>query len=1188
MRVGEDSWQAEARKQAENGDVVTLVFDRAKNVEIPSSFVAAALTGNAFGPGAHDLRKLEIEGATLIGKIALADGRAKTGSGLGALILRNCWITDHIDLENAHLRRLVLRDCSILALRGRNLRVDGDVDLSGLSSFEDTPAWRGTKTGCNASAEWYLHGLSISEAKVRETPTGLCWVDLRHALIGGSLAAERARFVAPEARSREEHTRGFAPNRYALDLGAARIGAGAVLEPGFQAMGGINLSNANITGDVWMDGAILDCVEGHGFRAQSAEISGVLSLRAGIAAHGTEERIPFVCRGGAWLVSARVGALYLTGGKFISRKHLKTDADGDDGLALALTRGMVTDDISAGSMQANAKVGDNTPIRTEFRGEANFGLAEVLGDFRFHGVDCEERLVLPQTVGRSVFIQDLLCKDGVLGANVRVARDLVVELSTKQRENSVEIDLTDATIEGAARVSRMGVRRLQLDRLECGHDLLLQGRGNLAFRDGEVLARNVSVGYNCLIEGNIDAGFDFSNLTCGGSLELGGVTFLTPDSESDNERHYDEYGLKTTADGGHIYLDLTNATVAKALKLARHVRVAPQQDDARPLAMRRTGNLSFYPQWRAVEVLIQTRRGRALRSLLELAESTTETSKVQLSSHALPPTILLDGASPPIHELNGKGALKLTADNALDYLKFFCANVWGDEGAFNVVDKQDLEDGNNFRRREVLAGFTDEQVKQVKEPLLKGEDEEGYLVEATIQYAQGLFQANFRVRKDGMIEMLNDEPIGRERKPGSAEIVYDRPYRRAEGERHHGRDRFPLSPAYFPGSKWETEKPAELEKLALKAPSLGGQNTLDSKSSSGKQAPIYVKLAGMKVKTLDDDGGERWIPELPTPDGGYSCCKYPTAQTRPAKLSHKDPIRLDLRGLEYAEDSPAQLQSRPVALGSAQPLALSGGRNSAPLGGRGGIASAFREAREAQGTRQEWHPDLWRTRRLWLARQFRGRNGNHHPQPFEELERAYMRRGDFRNADGIRAHRARIGIDDAAKNAAKAWWSLPAALVVHIGGCLAWLTSRYALDVPRAIITCVALWLVGWLGVAWANNVGYLALDVQPVHEINVAGVQADRRFEASVPCGDEIVPALYALDVLVPLLDLQQETRCEVSDDAWRPQLDIDLGVWQSGPLQFNVWEIARGLYMILGWIMLSLTIFTFTRSMQRRSRQV
>lgn len=116
----------------------------------------------------------------------------------------------------------------------------------------------------------------------------------------------------------------------------------------------------------------------------------------------------------------------------------------------------------------------------------------------------------------------------------------------------------------------------------------------------------------------------------------------------------------------------------------------------------------------------------------------------------------LDGTSPNIHEVNAKAPIKVTEENVLDYLQFFCFYVRGEEGPFLVV-----EDGDN----PYIPGDTDEKAKAliantVHPCIYKGVDENGnFLIDAVVFYSNALFEANFSVQPSGMIEMMDDDMI---------------------------------------------------------------------------------------------------------------------------------------------------------------------------------------------------------------------------------------------------------------------------------------------------------------------------------------------------------------------------------------------------------------------------------------------
>lgn len=116
----------------------------------------------------------------------------------------------------------------------------------------------------------------------------------------------------------------------------------------------------------------------------------------------------------------------------------------------------------------------------------------------------------------------------------------------------------------------------------------------------------------------------------------------------------------------------------------------------------------------------------------------------------------LNGTSPPIHEVNAKAPIKITKKNVLDYLRFFCFFVRGEEGPFLV--SENIEDP-------YMPQNLDSETRAVIESIIRpanfeGKNDQGhFLCDAVVYYSNALFIANFAVQPGGMIEMLNDEPI---------------------------------------------------------------------------------------------------------------------------------------------------------------------------------------------------------------------------------------------------------------------------------------------------------------------------------------------------------------------------------------------------------------------------------------------
>jgi hypothetical protein len=118
---------------------------------------------------------------------------------------------------------------------------------------------------------------------------------------------------------------------------------------------------------------------------------------------------------------------------------------------------------------------------------------------------------------------------------------------------------------------------------------------------------------------------------------------------------------------------------------------------------------------------------------------------------------LLDGSSAPIHDANEADPVKVNEANALDYLRFFCYFVHGDEGPFLIVenidhpalDKAKIDDA----KRKVIEDA-------LRPAAFEGKTEAGaYEASAMVLYGNALFSARFSMTENGMIEMIDDEPV---------------------------------------------------------------------------------------------------------------------------------------------------------------------------------------------------------------------------------------------------------------------------------------------------------------------------------------------------------------------------------------------------------------------------------------------
>jgi AAA+ superfamily predicted ATPase len=125
------------------------------------------------------------------------------------------------------------------------------------------------------------------------------------------------------------------------------------------------------------------------------------------------------------------------------------------------------------------------------------------------------------------------------------------------------------------------------------------------------------------------------------------------------------------------------------------------------------------------------------------------------SRHGLFP---LDGTSAPVHDAREREGLALTDDNVLFYAVWFCRFVHGDEGPFWVVlHPDDLNDGGP--KRPDAGGSRPPEVYILEPVVTRRADGPGWSLTLSVQYGEALFKATFNVPPDGVIEMVEDEPL---------------------------------------------------------------------------------------------------------------------------------------------------------------------------------------------------------------------------------------------------------------------------------------------------------------------------------------------------------------------------------------------------------------------------------------------
>jgi hypothetical protein len=193
--------------------------------------------------------------------------------------------------------------------------------------------------------------------------------------------------------------------------------------------------------------------------------------------------------------------------------------------------------------------------------------------------------------------------------------------------------------------------------------------------------------------------------------------------------------------------------------------------------------------------------------------------------------------------------------------------------------------------------------------------------------------------------------------------------------------------------------------------------------------------------------------------------------------------------------------------------------------------------------------ERWRDRLAWLKRA-RTEGGRFSPQPFARTAEVYARAG--RRDEARRILLAQQDLHTLHRPAGPLTWMLSSLFGLIAGYGLA----------PIRIVRALALFVA--IGIA-----GALAMNAQG------ALVRPD-----GSACNNAVEPALYAIDVALPVIDLGQESRCSPGRTA-NADLPAGIEVPNSEWRLFEgaaMWRWAQGLYAILGAILTALAVITFS----------
>jgi hypothetical protein len=215
----------------------------------------------------------------------------------------------------------------------------------------------------------------------------------------------------------------------------------------------------------------------------------------------------------------------------------------------------------------------------------------------------------------------------------------------------------------------------------------------------------------------------------------------------------------------------------------RLARVASQTQGAdaftrqHPVSGLRALPLSFYPGWLVVEGEAQLSGDEigtfdvlfGPRFMWVIDGQSSVINALNVGRLPLPPTDRDDLSESPVADDTQVGRLERGLDGvtqflpsplavlepattAADYLRFFCASVWGERGPFRLIESADALDPADTQ---AIDGSWRDKARPIKLQATA----EGIEGDTLVAYGGALFLARFRLAKNGSVRMLNDKPL---------------------------------------------------------------------------------------------------------------------------------------------------------------------------------------------------------------------------------------------------------------------------------------------------------------------------------------------------------------------------------------------------------------------------------------------
>lgn len=1137
-----------------------LFVQEEANITIRGAFLREFLLGlHPPATGAEQnlrLHGIRLRGAIIKGEIDLGDCTGMDGAPLPPLLLEHCIMSDGtlveccivrdgvkqkilraINASNARLSRLSLNGCRV---GGRidltDATLDGDLEISGVAPLDnDSP----------------------------------CQIFARRCRIDGSVIAATAHLRILSGQLIEVDVPDFA-----LNLTDAKIQGSIILQPGFRAEGGVSVRGAHVGGDIWAEAAKFTASDEIAFRAESLQCGGAVALR-GYKETGDQESRHCEVLGRLDFLSATIGFLDLRGIHISKSRSVEGSAADREVLNLYLAR--VRDNFWLGNLSSVPKTVVEGPIIASAMtvgGDWDLrGLTlNLSSDWKYSGITAENlrvggdlNLAGPITsidltsshvehnlsVNNTVMVAPENRQYGLVARNIRIGNDCKMEYV------SGTVDLELSRIGGELRIHAKDLVALNARSAEVRGAVTISGK----FRP------STNEQLLCFDGGSYLSGFYIGDPKTK-NAELNSLGFLNSFLPSINPPKQKDKLIPTLSiEGAHIENDFW---VTKVWSVSAG-------DPQYVLLEANKVALSFYPNWMLVEALFLLDNGnKAIIAFLQ---------------HQSDEPVLLMGQSAPIHQLNQRGLLNLDSEQKVrDYLRFFCAYVWGEEGPFFIIESEKALRGATLLSPVKLVGAS-----------VKRDKQEDWTCVALIRYADGLYRAELHVKPDGNVVMSDDELLAeiKEQTP----VRFEPPLRIITSSRNKADT--VVSPFWLPlicnadsvisdsyndiesmlrwfGAQVAAAATGEIPRdIVSMLRQLGQHSALKNKAIVGT---AEISLRGLRARVFHHDLEKSWVCDIKLKLDGFDYDRVETVILNEAEVDVETKTEsLGLRekfGLrEKLKRNAYQALLEPVSSSAPQPIDKS--------------AAAHKS---------------------WLSLQYSNETADgYEPQPYEQLARALRNDGKYEVAKSITKEKLSLE-----RRFVHHWWARP----------FLWLMETffdYGLFARRSVPLFFTLWIIGTFFFDFLNYgcVSFPPLGSQrnctsefdkPVLVIDPVFVRTlilpdtaeldtnsgpvvksmttlfkdgnkqsavDDSFGSTVDqinnpgaivpeiekaCGDQVEVLWYALDVFVPLLDLKQEDKCSITtrDDEWG-------------------WRALKNLYAILGAIVTSITLLTVSGMLRR-----